>query len=527
MQIHYKNIKQGSWRHYLIVAGIYSIFIFGILLPVLDSGYVFFLDSIFSESNFVTGGDTLYSLGIFDYFVYYLSFLIPSALIQRVYIFLVLLIIPIIGYYVSRLMFRGLVAFLVGFGILWNPFVYSRFVVGHFRVLLGGVLALFLIHLLSNVRINKKFLVLYIFLASILSIHFLWYALFITFIYGIYKVFVTSGHRRWFESFVPLFCVGVVSTFFYVVTILMNPNIRPSSLGDLNFRGSALGTIFLDGFYLSDTLVISMASLLGSFWNIVVWIPMFMVFVFGVYVIWGLKDRRFLKLLLAVGLGAFVLSFLSGDGMRYFYDFLVKLPGGIVMREGQKWLFLYVCLFFFSIGAALERFYMWSQITGRILSVILFIAIFISSYNFIGLAGGQPVVREYPRLWYEAAELLVKQDRKLLFLPWTSYDTYSFVNRKVANPAGVFFGEENVIYSSFYDNGKCNIYFDDNCLNYSDGWKIWHKFFDINNIGYILVAKTYNGNYDLIVSNFKRFKGVTILDSDSNEVLFEVDPSRT
>ena len=75
---------------------------------------------------------------------------------------------------------------------------------------------------------------------------------------------------------------------------------------------------------------------------------------------------------------------------------------------------------------------------------LVFLPFFLMPLMFFGF-GGQISASVYPKGWYAARDILVKDESsyRVLFLPWHRYLPLSFTEyRVVGNPAGVFFGKK-------------------------------------------------------------------------------------
>ncbi len=160
----------------------------------------------------------------------------------------------------------------------------------------------------------------------------------------------------------------------------------------------------------------------------------------------GAVERRTLRALLAAGAMLLLLvGLLASPAGRPLAEFLVvRVPGGGLLRDGQKWLAPWCLAVALGWGSCWQR---WSPaLSVRGLGWLAVAAMTLPLLTLPSLAWGragdwQPVA--YPREWTQVAELLEthgRADDRVLSLPFTVYRRYAWnAQRAGLDPAPRFF----------------------------------------------------------------------------------------
>lgn len=441
-----------------------------IMLPLYQSGFVFLLDMIFTPhlnlSDCLENGiDAGFPITVL---IKFLSFIIPLEIIQKIILSLVLFLPGLFMYKLSKLFLPEKWAILSGIFYLLNPYVYERFLAGHWFVLLGYAFFPLLVKLFLEFlekRNNKSFIkfALLFSVFPLISLHWVYIAFWFLLLLGIiYFFYITKNKISSCFSFLKFLAIQII-LFLIINSFWLFNFFNPSgaynkfSLNDFaafttktdpNF-GVLFNVLSLYGFWGSDFFLPKDFS---PHW----WILSLIVLFFSVYGAYKLfftnkknkfparnSTSRLLVLtlsiifiptvLLSIGYGSeitkpiinFLSTFLPGfNGLReteklvgllaFSYAILVPI-GGLAFAKKQKYVF-----------------------------VLLVIVPFISVWTIFCGFNGQLQSNDYPRSWYQANEIL-KQDEnnKLLFLPWHGYPNVPFANNAIiSNPASRFFQVE-------------------------------------------------------------------------------------
>ena len=165
----YLWFKQNERTIYLEYAFIALI----ILLPLLKLGYILTLDMIFTPK--ISMPTEVGNIYFFISLLHFLNYLIPSQIIEKIILFL---IIFLSGVGMHRLIptKNKWPKYFAAFLYIFNPFVYSRFMAGHFLLLLAYALAPFAVKAIfdffESLDFKKSLIaVVWLTLISIVSMH--------------------------------------------------------------------------------------------------------------------------------------------------------------------------------------------------------------------------------------------------------------------------------------------------------------------------------------------------------------------
>lgn len=449
-----------------------------ILLPLLGSGYVFAADMVFTPhlrwpEPFVATGAFLYFLNLF----------LPSPIIQKILLFAIIFFSGV-GMHKLIPSKSELAKYFAGIFYVLNPFVYSRFLYGHFWLLAAYALMPFAVKSIFNFfgEINlKNALKLSFWLALIgfISAHSIVFAfLFFAIAFLAYFFKIVREKKDIFRMFKYVFLI--LAAFFVLSSGWIAPYFNKQFP-----QGQALQEILnrddFDAFKtVSDAnygILINAAALYG-FWGeksgqyvvpkdtVPYWFLLFLIFAF--LIIRGAADE-FKKnkiragIFTAVALTAFLFS--AGVAYQPFVPAINFLNDKFFIfrgfRDSQKFsALLALCWAFWGalgVEAVLNNFKIKKSKNLKRFLAAFFIALPIL-YTPLMVWGfkGQLFLSQYPQSWIEINEFLNHDygEFKTLFLPWHQYLSLSFVkNRVIANPAPRFFDKE-VIAGDNMEIGK-------------------------------------------------------------------------
>lgn len=511
-------------------AEIYFLFVaLVIMLPLLREGYILLLDMTFTpKMNYSFRSPFgLYNEAARDAVLNIASQIIGSQLLEKLLLFTLLFMT---GYFMFRLLKHlkvNIDVALVGATLyLWNPFIYSRLLAGHWAFIFGyALLPIFLIFFnkyLSRKRFSNTYLIsaaLLWFAASLISIHHL-------FIYFIPSVAITFAHmlqtKNWEGKIARLVSICAFVTLFsfswFLPTILSgevsridNNNLQFfASTPDLKY-GLSTNLLGMYGFWAENTIGETIKPYL-SIWPV---ISISLVIISAASLLLAkqcCKKNQYLFIVALAGTGfiGFVLAHGSYGIMQPFWDFFfVKIPLLQMFRDSQKFLSLYVLalsiLLPFSIGAIADSVKIYklskeSKIRG--LSILLVLLIILVN-PFMGFAAaGQMKISDYPDSWYQLEDKVISEQRpsKILMLPWLAYAKFGFSDKQIANPGSKFFSAYVIaerIPALLKQPTNCEIEFKEYyrgeiislCLNSNSANADWINQIKSNGIDYVVINK--------------------------------------
>lgn len=451
-----------------IVYLIYSALALVVLLPLFKSGYVLAMDMVFvphlawPESFNVPGA-----------FLYLLNYILPSQVIQKVLLFLVL--------FLSGIGMHRLVPvksewskYFAGFLYVFNPFVYSRFLFGHLWILMAYALTPFVVKSIFEFfnKVNFKNalkLSLWLVLIGFLSSHFIVFVfLFFAIASLVYLWKSRKMRKEIFKIFKYTILVGLIFLIFsswWIVPFFNISSPRGQYVQEvINEKDFETFQTEPDAKY---GVLLNVAALYG-FWGdrmgqyavpkdvIPYWFPLFLV-IFGLVILGTINTFRQNKYKAIIFSTIAVIAFVLSVGIAYqpfastinFLSEKVFLFKGF--RDSQKFTALLVLVYSY-FGAIGVNYILNLKIkkleSVKVLLMTFFIALPIL-YSPLMVWGfkGQLQASDYPEEWFEVNEILNQDqnDFKTLFLPWHFYMSFSFTNNRVIfNPASIFFDKETI-----------------------------------------------------------------------------------
>jgi len=471
-----KKMKKFDKIIFLFIA-IAGVVLWQALLP----GYVLSLDMIFTpEMGVMPNPDGFLNFLPVGYLLSWLCLVFPAWLVQKA---VLLLLFFIIGYFAYKFLPVGddknirLFSALV---YLSNPFVYGRFLAGHWTHLMAyGFLPLFIYHLLAlrdkhDLKSCLKFFGI-LFLISLFSIHFFIMACLVFFAWALYIIIDYFYQKRFVELRIlvkNLFLTGVI--FLIVSSYWLVPIFFRSTPIEERF-GVEHWQAFSAGSYKNVGTLLNTASLNG-FWGernpwakyflwpqdyTIFWIAFAVIVVLALIGVWdGLKNQKMRPVaMFFVVLGVLSLVLTTGAGETIFKRLNLWLYDNISFwsgfRDSQKFSGFLALSYAVFAGLGLERVINFiankkPTLKNTFLSFIFIIPFFFGFLIWGGFHGQLKPVW-YPDSWGEAREIIKKDvsDSRVLILPWHGYLSLNFNNNLVtANPARRFFGDKAVVSQS-------------------------------------------------------------------------------
>ncbi len=457
--------KKGDRVIYLIYGALALI----ILFPLLKSGYIFAMDMVFTphlvwpEPFNVRGA-----------FLCLLNFILPSQVIQKILLFLVLFLAGI-GMHKLISVKDELPRYFAGIFYIFNPFVYSRFMFGHLWLLMAYALMPFVVKSIFEFfnKINLKNtlkLSFWFVLIGFISVHFIVFIfLFFAIAFLVYFFKNLKEKKEVFRIFKYTLFIFLIFSAFSIWWILPYFNkISPQgeyvqeTISQKDFEsfktasdakyGTLLNVAALYGFWGDRMDQYILPKDVIPYWFLL-FLIIFALVIFGV--ISAFKKNRFVAITFII-VAAITFIFSAGIAYQPFVPLINFLSEKIFIFKGfryyQKFSALLVLVYAYFGAIGVNSILKYLKIKGLKYLKAIFATFFIALpilYSPLMVWGfcGQLYTSHYPQEWFEANEIL-NQDKdnfKVLFLPWHQYMSFSFIeNKEVVNPAPRFFDKETI-----------------------------------------------------------------------------------
>lgn len=443
----------------------YAILAFIIILPLLDKGYIFCLDNITPPAYKVPTDTTTWRF-FYQLFLAKLNLLIPSYVIEKTILFL---IIFFSGWGMHKLIptKSEWPKYFAGIFYIFNPFFYSRFMVGQWMLLLAYGLTPFAIKSYldfmdsSNWK-NALKSIIWTILITFINLRNL--NILIIFVVVIFLLIVIKTLKNYKKLLVILtIFLACSSLFLFLSYKWLFPLFNADGKDILNVDETQV-MVFKSQTDEKTGLYFNLASLYG-FWgdsenhyiNQKVFVPawpllallIFILVTIGVYQ--GLKNEKTKYSIIALGIVS-VIGFLLAIGInnQFIYkidQFFQQIFFIEALREPQKFIAI-LCLNYAYLGALGFNYFLdiseknkfariLSIFTLLILPVIYSPGLFWGSYKQLKTAN-------YPNSWSKVNTILNedKDNFNTLVFPWHRYMSFSFTNNRVIeNPAPIFFSK--------------------------------------------------------------------------------------
>ena len=458
----------GTWwrakkMHVFLEFFVLALFIF---YPLLKSGFVFALDLVFvPELRMPTW---LFNDFILRSFFYFLNFVFPSSIIEKALLF-VIVILSGAGMYRLVKTESEWPRYFAGILYIFNPFFYERLAAGQVFLLLGYAFMPWAI--ISAQKFFREPTLgralktgLWLGIIPLVSLHsVVFFGLFLTLyllaeIVKNYKAGVSS--RQVIKYFVIIIFACLVINSFWLLPSIFSTGSYVRSMGDIALDdnlgafqsqpdpqfGLAFNLLSLFGFWGEGRGVFADLKAVQPLWPVISSV-LFILALWGAVIQGRKNDSRGLAIVLfSLGLISFLLA--MSTNFKVFYP-LFNFSLLKVFREPQKFISLLVLAYAFFGAWALND--IFQRIKGKwgniVISIFLILPLANTYILFAGLKG-QLAPHEYPRSWYQVENILRtdKDNFKVLFFPWHSYLSFSFLDNKVINtpaqcPTNCFFSK--------------------------------------------------------------------------------------
>lgn len=458
-----KKIKTEVW----VFLGLSIIILWQMLLP----GYILTLDMVYAPKFKIVNaiGEFLNPLP-FELLLKGLNYVLDGWIIQKIVLLAMFFIIGYFGYkYIAN---NKISKYWAGIFYLANPFVYERFLAGHYMHLIAyGLLPVFSYYIIKfyenpDLKNSLKTFIALLFI-GLFSLHFLIISIILFFLYSLYVLIVKIIKKDNVISVIKNLFIGgifflVISSYWLVPYILNRNNSILTTFNKdhidafLTAGDPKLGTTF------------NVLSLYG-FWgesqpwaryfiwpkdSIFLWTGLFtllfLIIIYGIYKSFKNKEYNRSTFFLIAGIIGFIFS--CGAGETIFKNFNLWLFNNVWFwsgfRDSQKWSGLLVLsyAYFGSLGA--YGIYEYFKSKNKFKKIILYLVFLIPILYTLTIWGGfsrQVKAVWYPNDWHEANNFLNndKEDFKVLFLPWHQYLSLNFNQKLITgNPAKLFFDKK-------------------------------------------------------------------------------------
>ncbi len=470
---------------------IYLVLSIAILGKILASGYIFTLDMIFPPYRDLA--DTLYSVEQFYpiwvstqlplYFLMgFLNNVISIWLIQKIILFLILFLSGVSAYRLCPFELKS-AKYFAGFIYIINPFVYVRFLAGHWKILFAYAIVPFAIMAFINLleRQDRKSFISTLFwltLTGIFNVQILILALIILGILFTLKVIqvrreAQAKNRLLKIAFFLSLSYIVLNAYWLIPTISAESTII-NQMGDEDMYTYATKPSTLNAAFTT-------ASMYG-FWRggylytkdiLPIWYVFFVFLLF--LAVHGFvshhRDEKIGMYVKAFGVTA-VIGLILGSGIygpfSGVFEFLYNnVPFFRGFRDSQKFVALIVLGYAYLGSLGVARFEdefrerdKRKKIFSMVLMALAIITPFIYSFTMFNGFSGQLSSVDYPKDWYEMNEFLNNdtQEFNVLFFPWHAYMDFKWLpnsQKRLLNPAASFFDKpiitgENAEISGVY-----------------------------------------------------------------------------
>lgn len=479
----------------------YFVFLIFSLLLVsnfLTPGYILTLDMVFADGAFRAssydlfyGLSSSYSVAPFIILLGFLDILFSAEFIQKLSFVLILFISGVSAYKLCPEEW-GVGRYFAGFLYMLNPFIYIRFLAGHWLLLLAYAITPFIVKSffgLIETPKTKNIIYTALLLTMVFAVgtHTPFLLLIVL---GIFLIIAIIESRKNCDK---VLCLLKSAVLLGLILLILNSYwLVPSFIG----RSTPLSEITSSDLYafttkqdLNFNTLFTVAGMYG-FWrggyiyakDLLPYWYLFFFFILFLAVhgfISNYRDEKYGIYIKAFGVVA-VLSVLLAAGIsgpfasvfEFLFNSVFFFRG---FREPQKFVALLVLVYAYLGGLGVSEFEKIARDKSQALGfnnykkigawVIIFLALLtpiIYSFTMFNGFWGQLRPTDYPNDWYEVNNLLNqdKQDFNILFLPWHLYMDFKWIpntQKRIANPAYIFFDKpvvqgDNMEVDSIYSS---------------------------------------------------------------------------
>jgi len=529
-----------SWKYFHVI--VYSVLSLAIIGRFLSFGYILTLDMGFTPKiDFVEvffglreclGGQVPYLC-----LLHIASEILPTELIQKVIFFMIFFISGLSAHNLCPAESRS-GRYFAGLIYMVNPFIYVRFLAGHYYILLAHAIVPFAVFSFLRFleipdRRSTLRMIVCTTLVAVVGIHTLFLLLFLYLVIFSFRVV----EKRRDEDLYPLMKYTIfASGLFLLLNFYWIFPILTADGSVINQIGSADIMAFAPRPASNFNIAFTMASMYGfwrggytytkdllPFWYLFFFFILFLV-VHGSLI--TLSDKKLGATTRAFVIVAVVALFLgigaSSDGTAPIFNYMFEnVPIFKGFRDSHKFVALLVLAYAYLGGLGVDDFAKQMKMKEggmnkrQAISMIIIVSALISPLIYTHTIFGfhdqlKPV--DYPESWYEVNDLMNSDEDEfnILFLPWHAYMDFQWIenrDKRLGTPANSFFDKPVIlgdnmeiggIYSQSADPISKYIEF---LLQNRDNIKNFGELVAPINVRYIvLVEEVDYRNYDFLYS---------------------------
>ncbi len=439
-----------------------------------------------------------------------LQSIIPTFILQKIEIFLI--------FFLAMWSMYSLVQtnsiwprYFAAFFYAINPFVYLRFMAGHWLILLAYALLPFFVKELLQEKKRIVPIVLWLSGLLVLSLH--------VFVIAFALLFFFFRKDEFRKYGIILLCFLVLNLYWIIPLALASS----TTLSGISIEDA----IAYETNQTFSSLLISVAMLYG-FWREQAYLLPNLLFALALFAIllWIIihgsvhSNNPFKKRFIIIGIGAYILALGSSFPLvkDLFIGFFSNVPFMEGFRESHKFTMLLALSYSYLGALGLDELK-----SKKIKAALIALPFIFTPFIFFGFFGQLDPI-DYPADYYEMNDILNADQGEFntLFMPWHLYMDFSWVendDRRIANPSTMFF-EKPIIRG---DNAEVGgIY--SSSANPISNYIVSHlngtaKDLQILNVKYILVAKEFNQNIG-DATLVKETKNLKLFRSNAQSSLF-------
>jgi hypothetical protein len=470
--------KTNTYVYLLYVAVICIIFI-----PLAKPGYLFLTDMVIPPNRSLELLSSYTTTNAFPLklFEFVLSVVVTTQVAQKLMLASILLLAACAGFHLARRYVSSGWAATAGLVYMLNPYVYERFLAGHWFVLLGYAYFPILLYWLLQLfdRKDRRSLVMFSLAYAMypwISLHW-WYIAsgFIACVGLVYIVMLRNGLKKVKQSAVVIVLTLIASflvlNWFWILPTMNGTSpVEAITIDDLSVYstlpdktwGVTFNVLSLYGFWIDYNLL---PKDMNSWW----WILTFIMLGFsslGLYSLARKKDPLAIATaLLFIPIVLLTVGYES-DYSRPLTEWLfVYFPGYKGLRETAKLVGVIAFTYAIYMPVGIHRFTVWHSafyppryrhaLSRTLLALAFAVPVLLVNSMFWGF-NGQLVPGDYPQEWYQINDILKQQQiETLLILPWQGYMAFPFTqNRYIANPGKWFFNANTYTGTSIVNQRK-------------------------------------------------------------------------
>jgi hypothetical protein len=518
---------------------------------IFKKGFILTLDMVFAPNYFIqwndlTNGYWLYNSIPLQFTMELITKIVSGEYLQKL---ILIFIFTLMGYafYQNITLKNQYAKFLGAVLYMWNPFVHERLLAGHWHFLFAYALTPYFFKFCDNFflknKSNFKYLVKFIFFWTLIIILNAHHSVLLGIVFLTY-FFISLLNKKTLKiklikkTILALAILIFINSFWLIPYILMeNPAIKYFNLehfyafsGKPDFEyGLTLNLLGMYGFWREGVHLPIAKIFLKNYW-LLIFFPIFLLILIGI--ISQIKKKHRSVIIFIIGMMTFFLALGPSPETYKINQWIFEhVPGFKGMREPQKFLALTIYAYSFFLTYGIAALFKKMRIYNKhIKSTLLTICVFaiIITYSFTLAFGAQLKLSSYPINWYSLKKE-IKNNEKILSLPWHQYGNYPFIKTNVLDPTPYFFGK-NVISSKDFElvNVKNKKLTEQeklilNLIKNKNSEK-WQRTLNDLDIKYIILHKNFDMNeYEFL----KKFQFLKIYSNGKYSLIYKIQNNKT